>query len=60
MLGPLLFTQVFAVALRAEGPWHVPGAPYLLAALLIAIALYTAMRVTRPGMGAVRTEQSNA
>ncbi len=60
MLGPLLFTQVFAVALRAEGPWHVPGAPYLLAALLIVIALYAAMRVTRPGMGAVRTEQSNA
>jgi len=57
MIGPLLFTQVFAVALRAEGPLHLPGAPYLLAALLIGSALYVAMRVTRPGLRTVRSEQ---
>ena len=60
MIGPLLFTQVFAVALRAEGPFHVPGTPYLLAAMLIAMALYVAMRTTRPGSRAARTKQSNA
>ena len=60
MIGPLLFSQVFATALRAEGPFHVPGAPYLLAAALIALALYVAMRTTRSGSHAVRTEQPDA
>ena len=60
MIGPLLFTQVFAIALRAEGTLHMPGAPYLLAALLIALALYVARHVTRPGLGKPRVERSNA
>ena len=60
MIGPLLFTQVFAVALRAEGPFRLPGVPYLLAAALVATALYAAMRVTRTGYSGARTEQSNA
>jgi DHA1 family tetracycline resistance protein-like MFS transporter len=59
MVGPLLFTQVFAFALRAEGPFHVPGAPYLLAALMIALALYIAVRVTRHLTHAAHVEQSN-
>ena len=60
MMGPLLFTQVFAVALRADGPLHVPGAPYLLAALMITMALYIAVRATRRLLHATRVEQSNA
>ena len=60
MIGPLLFSQVFATALRAKGSLHIPGAPYLLAGGLIATALYVAMRTTRAGSHAVRTEQPNA
>jgi len=60
MIGPLLFTQVFAFALRSDGALHLPGAPYLVAAVLVALALYVAMRATRPGTVDARTEQSNA
>ena len=60
MIGPLLFTQVFAFALRSDGALHLPGAPYMLAAVLVALALYVAMRATRRGKVAARTEQSNA
>jgi len=60
MIGPLLFTQVFAFALRSDGILHLPGAPYMLAAVLVALALYVAMRTTRQRTVAARTEQSNA
>jgi DHA1 family tetracycline resistance protein-like MFS transporter len=39
LIGPLLFTQTFAAAIRATGALHVPGAPYLVAALLSTLAL---------------------
>jgi MFS transporter, DHA1 family, tetracycline resistance protein len=60
MIGPLLFTQVFAFALHSDGALHLPGAPYMLAAVLVALALYVAMRATRPRTVAARTEQSSA
>jgi DHA1 family tetracycline resistance protein-like MFS transporter len=47
LLGPGLFTAVFARAIRASGPLHIPGAPYLLAALLLIAALGLASRITR-------------
>jgi DHA1 family tetracycline resistance protein-like MFS transporter len=50
MIGPLLFTSVFASFIGANREWHLPGAPYLLAALLLGGAMYVAWRVTRPRM----------
>ncbi len=48
MIGPIMFTQVFAAAVSPRRGVHVPGAPYMLAALLLAAALYLAWHVTRP------------
>jgi DHA1 family tetracycline resistance protein-like MFS transporter len=47
MVGPLLFTQIFAVAIRGGGLPHLPGAPYLLSAVLIVGALLLSLRVAR-------------
>ena len=59
LIGPLLFTQIFAAAIRADGPLQLPGAPYLLSALLVVVALVTATRATRARAPA-RIGQSNA
>jgi MFS transporter, DHA1 family, tetracycline resistance protein len=48
MIGPILFTTVFASFIGANRDWHLPGAPYLLAAMLLAGAMWVAWRVTRP------------
>jgi len=50
MIGPILFTSVFASFIGANREWHLPGAPYLLAAMLLVAAMYVAWRVTRPRM----------
>jgi DHA1 family tetracycline resistance protein-like MFS transporter len=50
MIGPILFTSVFASFIGANRGWHLPGAPYLLAAVLLTCAIYVAWRVTRPRM----------
>ncbi len=48
MLGPVVFTLVFASAIRPGSvtPW--PGAPYLLAAALLVCCLAVSLRATRP------------
>ena len=51
MVGPSLFTQVFARFISPEAPAHVPGAPFLVAALLLAMALAIAMYATRQRPG---------
>jgi DHA1 family tetracycline resistance protein-like MFS transporter len=48
MAGPLLFTQVFAMAISARARIHLPGAPYFLAALLLLSSMLLAAYVTRP------------
>jgi MFS transporter, DHA1 family, tetracycline resistance protein len=48
MAGPVLFTQVFALAISPQYGFHVPGAPYYLAALLLGASLLLAVYVTRP------------
>jgi len=53
LIGPGLFTQVFASFISSRRDWHLPGAPFLLAALLLIASLALAFRVTRP-------EQSSA
>jgi MFS transporter, DHA1 family, tetracycline resistance protein len=47
LLGPALFAQVFAFAIGTGREWQQPGAPFLIAALLIAVAGILAWRVTR-------------
>ena len=47
MVGPVLFTQVFARAISREGVMHLPGAPYYLAAVLLLSSLLLAVYVTR-------------
>ena len=46
LIGPGLFTLTFASFIGANRDWRLPGAPFLLAALLMIIALILAWRVT--------------
>jgi len=47
MIGPLLFTQTFAMAIRENSALHFPGAPFVLAALLVSAALTAAWLTLR-------------
>jgi MFS transporter, DHA1 family, tetracycline resistance protein len=47
LIGPGLFTLTFAFAIGAAKDWGVPGAPYLLASALLAMAIVVALRATR-------------
>lgn len=57
MGGPVLFTQIFAVAISPRSSTHLPGAPYYLAAALLLSSLLLAVYVTRPGPEATGPEQ---
>jgi MFS transporter, DHA1 family, tetracycline resistance protein len=46
MIGPGLFTMTFASFIEPHRDWRLPGAPFLLATLLMAVALVLAWRVT--------------
>jgi len=48
LLGPGLFTQAFARSIGPDAAWHLPGAPFLLAAALLVAAAALAWWVTRP------------
>ena len=45
LIGPLLFTQTFATFIGAHRDLHLPGAPFLLSAVLLVSALAVALRV---------------
>lgn len=45
LIGPLLFTQTFAFVIDSHPEWHLPGAPFLLSALLLVASLTVALRV---------------
>jgi DHA1 family tetracycline resistance protein-like MFS transporter len=47
LLGPILFTQIFALFIGERTDWHLPGAPFLLAALLLLFAAVLAWRTTQ-------------
>ncbi len=47
LIGPGLFTLTFAFAIGAAKDWGLPGAPYLLASTLLAVAIMAALRATR-------------
>jgi len=52
MIAPLVFTQVFAVAISPRWGFHLPGAPYWLAAGLMVGSFLIAWNVTRRGVRA--------
>jgi DHA1 family tetracycline resistance protein-like MFS transporter len=54
IIGPVLFTQVYAFFLRPHGGLYVPGAPFFLGSALMAMAWGVAWRATR-AEPAVRT-----
>jgi len=45
LIGPLLFTQTFATFIGPHRDLHLPGAPFLLSAVLLVSALAVALRV---------------
>jgi DHA1 family tetracycline resistance protein-like MFS transporter len=47
IFGPALFSETFAAAISRRA-WQLPGAPFLLASLLLAIGAALALRITRP------------
>jgi MFS transporter, DHA1 family, tetracycline resistance protein len=47
MIGPVLFTAVYAAFIGGRSGWELPGAPFLLAALLLATGFALAWRVAR-------------
>jgi DHA1 family tetracycline resistance protein-like MFS transporter len=58
MIAPLVFTQVFAVAISPRWGLQMPGAPYWLAAALMVGSFTIAWSVTRRGVGAVAQIQT--
>ncbi len=48
LVGPMLFTQTFAAFIGPRRNWHLPGAPYLLAAALLIVAVALAIQIARP------------
>jgi DHA1 family tetracycline resistance protein-like MFS transporter len=47
MIAPGLFTASFAWSIAPGSDWHLPGAPFLIAALLTSAALIAIWRQTR-------------
>ena len=60
MAGPVLFTQVFALAISPHARIHLPGAPYYLAAVLLLSSLLLAVYVTRPRVESIVPQQQPA
>ena len=46
MVGPIVFTTVFAMSISTRASWGLPGAAFLAGAVLLAVALVLAIRVT--------------
>lgn len=49
LIGPALFTSAFALGIKTEWGAPLPGAPYLVAAMLLGLALAIAWRATGGG-----------
>lgn len=48
IIGPSLFSLTFATFIGTRRDWHLPGAPFLLAACLLVVAIGITWRITRP------------
>jgi DHA1 family tetracycline resistance protein-like MFS transporter len=51
LVGPFLFTLTFAYFIDAKAPLQLPGAPFLLASVLLVVALLLAMRTLAKARG---------
>lgn len=49
LIGPVLFAEIFAYFIGPHTRWQLPGAPFLLASLLLLAGAVTAWRATRAG-----------
>jgi DHA1 family tetracycline resistance protein-like MFS transporter len=58
LIGPALFTQSFAHFIGPKAVWDLPGAPFLLAALMLLSAAAIAWRATNPGRSAIPNLES--
>jgi DHA1 family tetracycline resistance protein-like MFS transporter len=56
LVGPTVFTQTFATFISTRADLGLPGAPFLLAAVLILMAMLLAWRTTRPLEASAATE----
>jgi DHA1 family tetracycline resistance protein-like MFS transporter len=56
LIGPTVFTQTFAVFIGAHADLGLPGAPFLLSAVLVFLGMLLAWRSTRPLGVAAATE----
>ena len=59
MAGPILFTQIFAVAISPEYGLHLPGAPYFVAAFFLLCSLILAVYVTRAHSASAANQASS-
>ncbi len=57
VIGPTLFTLIFAFFIGSQAPFNLPGAPFLLSALLMIASLLLALKVTRAVERVSPTEQ---
>jgi DHA1 family tetracycline resistance protein-like MFS transporter len=48
LIGPTLFTQIFAASISMRADWLLPGAAFLASALLVLLAMVLAWRTTQP------------
>jgi DHA1 family tetracycline resistance protein-like MFS transporter len=48
IVGPALFSLTFATFIGSRRDWHLPGAPFLLASMLLVVAIALVWRITRP------------
>jgi DHA1 family tetracycline resistance protein-like MFS transporter len=48
VIGPFLFSGIFAWFIDPKRPFHIPGAPYYFAAALLFTAMLLALRVQQP------------
>ncbi len=58
LIGPILFTQSFAYFIGPSAAWHLPGAPFLLASLMMLSAAAIAWWATHPGRSAIPNVES--
>jgi DHA1 family tetracycline resistance protein-like MFS transporter len=58
LIGPTLFTQSFAHFIGPSAVWDLPGAPFLLASLMLLSAAAIAWWATHPGRSAIPNLES--
>jgi DHA1 family tetracycline resistance protein-like MFS transporter len=45
LVGPIIFTQIFATFIGAHRDWKLPGAPFLLSSALLLVGFMLALRL---------------